>query len=109
MRCFQNVGLTEEARKFLEENVKTVADIICPFCSKTITQKMDSKVYDYINMFYGDGPDLQEYKLKDGRVVKEVVQVSPWSGGPMAFLCLEIDGKQVYKWKDKDIEIMSGS
>ena len=98
MRCYQHVGLTEEAELFLKENVKMVPHVVCPKCQEVISHQprvLKSKVVD---MFYGDGPSCNTYELKDGRVAEEVVQVAPWSSGPMGFMCLVIDGKPHFEW-----------
>jgi hypothetical protein len=67
-----------------------------------IVEEKDYKDARGLGMF-GDGPMLKEYKLKDGKVAKEIVQASPWSGGPCIFLCLEVGGKRMFEWSDDDI------
>jgi hypothetical protein len=105
MRCYQHVGLTSEAEAFLSENVATEPNLICPHCSEVITTKkvvISSEEYD---AFYGDGPTLPTYRLKNGEAIKEVVQAMPWSSGPMGFLCLENSkGEEMFQWTEKEIE-----
>ena len=99
MRCYQHIELNKRACAFLEKNaIKTPICICCKRGGEII-----SKVYAHEDMFYGDGPDLHEYKLNSGGIAKEVVQIAPWSGGPMGFLCLEINGKRKFKWTEKEI------
>jgi hypothetical protein len=99
MRCYQFVGLTNEAKKFLEENVEMIPNMVCPDCGKVLTTKQNIINTETMDLFYGDGPTVNQYRLNDGRVISEVVQGVPWSSGPMAFLCLLIDGVEEFKWK----------
>ena len=108
MRCYQEIGLTPEARQFVLENTKMVPNITCPDCGKVITERLDCKEYRFEEMFYEDGAHLLEYQLKDGRVAREIVQCSPWSSGPMAFFCLEIENQdgtkeRVFEWDEEEI------
>lgn len=103
IRMYQHIGLTTEAYVFLTENTKRVPSSVCPKCSHAISTRMDFKIYMEEDVFYGDGPSLHEYSLKDGRVVREVIQAMPMSSGPMGFLCLEIDGERLFEWTDDEI------
>lgn len=119
MRMYQHIGLTTEAYVFLTENAKRVPSSVCPKCSHVISERMDSKVYDEKDVFYGDGPSLREFPLKDGRVAREVLQACPWSSGPIGFLCLEVGTpsgrergssgnydilwKRMFEWTDEEI------
>jgi len=98
------MGLTPDAEDFLRENVIRIPDVICPKCGEVITTKMDTSVLRREALFYDDGPAIIEYKLKDGRTCTEIIQCSPWSSGPMGFMCLEIDGKHMFEWTDEEIE-----
>jgi len=103
MRCYQHIGLTDEAEHFLDVNAETES-VKCPTCGcGTVTRRKILKTEEEA-LFYDDGPLLQTYLLKDGRECKEAVQCAPWSSGPMGFLCLEIDGEEVFKWTEKEIE-----
>jgi len=102
-RSYQEIGLTEKAEDFLEENCQRIPNVVCPKCGEVISTKQDSKEYAFEDMFYGAGPCLREYRLNDGRVAREVVQTAPWDGGPMAFFCLEIDGKREFEWTEDEI------
>jgi len=99
MRCYQHIGLNRKADEFLSENVERIPDIICPHCKELISTKLNILNTKHEDMFYGDGPDLRTFKLKDGRECKEIVQDAPWSSGPMGFLCLEISNKKRFEWK----------
>jgi len=104
MRCYQEIGLKPEAESWLRENVWMIPNQICPHCQKVISERMDSKVYEKVDSFYNDGPHLQEYTLKDGSKVKEVVQIEPWSSGPMSFFCLQKeDGTRMFEWTGDDV------
>jgi len=106
MRMHQYMGLTKKAERFLEVNIKMVPDIICPKCKEVITMKRDTKPYSKIQgMYPEDTYALLEYYLKDGTIVKEVLQAQPWSSGPMSFICLELEnGKKIFKWSKEEID-----
>jgi hypothetical protein len=99
MRCHQYVGLTKEADEFLAAHVERIPDVVCPKCKEVISTKPHILSVVKEDAFYGDGPNLRTYVLKDKRLAKEVVQVQPWSSGPMSFICLEIDEKRWFEWK----------
>ena len=99
MRCHQFVGLNKEADKFLRDNVAQIPNIICPHCKTVISTKRKVLSTEHQDAFYGDGPTLHIYELKDGRICSEILQAQPWSSGPMSFLCLEIRGKKMFEWK----------
>lgn len=107
MRCTQLMGLTEGALNFLDENVEQVPAIVCDDCSKVITTQMkvvDTEDAGHVGMS-NDGPILRHFQLKDGSIVKEVIQASPWSSGPCIFICLEKeDGTRMFEWSQKDID-----
>jgi len=104
MRCYQHRGLTLTAEKFLMQHVTMVPDEVCPTCGELISQKKKVIAIEHIDMFYGDGPYLHTYELKSGDTVKEIVQSSPWSSGPVVFLCLVIEGKRMFEWDQKEID-----
>lgn len=103
MRCYQHVGLTEEAKSFLENNVETIPDGTCPKCGEVITTKMNRSLIRTIELFCDDGPSEYMYKLKDGTYCKEVLQAAPWNSGPMGFMCLETDSGLIFKWSQEEI------
>jgi len=109
MRCTQFIGLSYEAETFIDENVKHMPSETCVTCGHTSGGEFTMRVYDTeigrsAGMF-DDGPDLHEYILKDGQRIREVVQCTPWSSGPMIFLCLENEaGKKICEWDDEEIE-----
>jgi len=108
MRCYQEIGLTPEAHEWIDKNANQVPCQQCPKCGEVITWKYDYRVYETQEMFYNDGPALKEFKLKDGRIAQEVVQCSPWSSGPMAFFCLEVENpdgtrERMFEWTDEEI------
>lgn len=107
MRMTQVMGLTEKAKKFIEKNVGKVPLIVCPKCQHVVSEKLDGSVWKdekSLGMF-DDGPKLYSYYLKNGLTIKEVVQATTYSSGPVIFLCLEDSfGKQLFKWSKKEIE-----
>jgi len=102
MRCHQFVGLTKEADQFLADNVERIPNEFCPHCNKQISDKMHVISSEHQDAFYGDGPSMRTYTLKDGRICKEILQTQPWSSGPMSFLCLEIEGVKFFEWKHNE-------
>jgi hypothetical protein len=107
-RSWQFVGLKPEATAWLDENVRTVREPAgkCPTCSRDGYVQCSREVISSTkhDSFYGEGPTLHVYRLKDGRKVVEVVQDEPWSSGPVTFLCLEVDGKRMFEWPQADID-----
>lgn len=108
MRCTQIMGLTEEAKKFLEENCEMVSDMICPTCGEVITQKMNRSIYRNNNesgILNDDDLPLYSYVLKDERIIFETEQETKWSSGPRIFLCLSDEyGIPMFKWDQKVID-----
>ena len=39
---------------------------------------------------FGEEVDLGEWRTEDGCLIREIVQASPWSSGPMIFTCLAV-------------------
>lgn len=103
-RSYHGIGLTSEALKWIEDNCVKEPDLICPHCQKTISEKVKIISKKHADCFYGDGPDLRKMVTHGGEIVQEVIQTSPWSGGPVVFLCLEINGKKQFKWSEAEIE-----
>jgi len=107
MRCFQLMGLTPEAENFLSVNCATEPDMnsLCPHCGKPTKEQRIVLGVKHVESFYTDGPDLHTYKLKDGRIIKEIIQAEPWSSGPVSFLCLELeDGTRIGEWSQEEID-----
>jgi len=105
MRMHQYIGLNDRARKWLEKHAQKVPGSRCSHCNQVLSTILSRRVYSTDEIFY-DTLSLYEYTLTDGTVVREVLQDQPWSSGPMSFLCLEIEGKQRFKWSRKEIEGM---
>lgn len=103
MRSDQWIGLTDEARAFLDEHAAMVPGDRCPKCDHILNHKRDCQEREWVDGMFGTpaGP-LIDYKLKDGRVAKEVVQEAPWSSGPCFFICLEIDEVRCFEWPEEE-------
>ena len=105
MRCTQWVGLSVEARDFLDKNANTIGSRPCPHCGKHTEEVMETvKVDACATGMFGEELPLEAWKLKDGRVAQEVEQASPWSSGPVIFTCLEIDGERIGEWPQEKID-----
>jgi hypothetical protein len=107
MRCTQLIGLPKNAIKFLNKNVELIPNVCCPNCKTIINTKWNAKIYASAKDegMFDDGPDLLEYTLIDGKIIREKVQAAPWSSGPCIFLMLVDESEKIlYKWTDKEIE-----
>ena len=90
MRTDQYMGLPNSANELLEEAEKVfVGEFEGAFGSKF-------PLYNWI--------------LKDGRVLTEYVQTSPWNSGPMFFLALmdRKNKKPIATWTDEEIKSYGG-
>ena len=71
-RSTQLIGLTDAAKRFVKDLKELESDSSAS------------------GMFHEKIP-LRKWKAPKGGVVREYVQESPWSSGPMLFLCLDLD------------------
>lgn len=107
MRQTQLRGLTNEALNFLNENCMRVPIKFCPHCNEVLEIGQKCEVYFDASQtgMFDDGPNLYKYYLKDGSVVKEVIQAVPWSSGPCIFMCLEDEkGARIFEWPESEID-----
>jgi hypothetical protein len=107
MRCTQLQGLTPEATKFLDENGKIVVHSKCPHCDGVLSEGIERNVYADASGegMFDDGPMLNQYTLKGGKIVRDIVQATVWSSGPCIFLCLEDEeGNQLFPWPQEKID-----
>jgi len=86
------IGLSEAARKFLDEKCIKLKQITYDENNKPISEIEAYKSekgdrYHWHSMFGGKYP-LNVYFLKDGSKVYEKVQLDPWSSGPNIFTAL---------------------
>lgn len=102
-RQYNGEYLKEEAQEWLNEHVTATISSTCPTC-RHVTPAVKRIVSEkHEDLFYGDGPNLPTYELKDGNEVDVIVQASPWSSGPYAFLCLELKGVKMFEWTEEEI------
>lgn len=92
MRMDQYVGLSYGGQKFLEENAEVDhfqllknGEIV-----EEYTEPRKTRCGQIEGAFGNDFP-IFEYSLKDGSIVYEFVQASPWSSGPVYFIALSYD------------------
>ena len=91
MRMTQFIGLTSNAKLFLQLNAVQVLDT----------------VGEITGMFNEHVVDLKSYLLTDGKICQEYVQAEPWSSGPCIFLALQYsDGTPIEEtlWNPEDID-----
>lgn len=89
-RSTQYIGLNKAARDYLENCM--------PLPSDTQIEGLCGEV---IHLVKYECPD--SLCSREGAVIREVMQETPWSRGPMFFTCLEVDfnngGKAtMYEW-----------
>lgn len=96
MRCDQHMGLTETARKITENRDVAYTEMTSRLFPDNHTEHLPAKevlvkpgVYDVYRGMFDQEYDLLEYRLKDGRILREFVQAEPWSSGPVFFLALK--------------------
>lgn len=106
MRCTQLFGLTDLARAYISENVRTIPCNPCPHCGEPTSSTLDMVEYEDASDagMFNDGPMLHRYNLKVGGYVEEYIQASPWSSGPCIFLALRDEkGNTFCKWTEEQI------
>lgn len=123
MRMDQFIGLSSNANKYLEKygsketiTIKTIRNnhrlnIAYEEESKYEDIEKGISIFKYSSMFDYDEPTgvLSSYTLKDGRVVHEKVQSTPWSSGPMFFTALAWENGELIEatlWDDEEINKM---
>lgn len=105
MRTYQHFGLTGTAELWLEKFCVQEPEVVCPICDHVLITKLKILSEEQLDSFYENGPVLHTYLTKNGGIVKEVVQMMPWSSGPCGFLCLELeDGTRIGEWDEEEIE-----
>jgi len=109
IRCDQWIGLTNVAHEWLREHVKLVEanHVFCPHCGGEVHHdtRMETVEEDrFVYGMFGDKLLFGTWRLKDGKLVREVLQADPWSSGPCFFTCLELeDGTRIGEWSDEEI------
>jgi len=108
MRTDQFVGLNKKARKWLDENAETDTFLLYKNAklANEWTEPRCERYKEWEGAF-GNSVPLHKYHLKDGSFALEVVQAEPWSSGPIAFTCLEKNGKRIRKsvWSERDMGV----
>ena len=85
MRTTQYIGLNAAGLRF-------VKDLECVTHIRNTTE----------GMFMEEIP-LGVWMSVGGHIIKEVVQVAPWSSGPMIFTCLDHEnGRRYHEWKEDE-------
>lgn len=94
MRTDQFIGLTKKAQEFVKDleelpNARKILEGAFGNNFELGAWEMPSK----------ENSPVEEY------IIREILQASPWSSGPMFFTCLEVDFQngariQIYQWID---------
>jgi hypothetical protein len=97
------VGLSKRALTFLRNEGKTKSVNSCEHCGHCSGKELVSQTYETIEVFVNEDYQLQKWRLKDGRIAKEVVQCIPWDSGPILYTCLEIDGVRKFLHNEDEV------
>jgi len=104
----QFVGISPRAKKYIKNNCKK--DLIEVFKNGILDKSYETPVKEPGHITFGmfeEEIQLFSYVLKDGSIIVEVEQASPWASGPVIFTCLEDEaGKRIGEWTDKEIDSM---
>jgi len=101
IRCTQPQGLPSEAEDFLRENAAVLDR--CGFCGRH--NGYDTRKIGETGMF--DDLPILEYRLKNGCVAQEFVQLTIWDCGPMIWMGLKVGDKE-FRWNEDTIESLTG-
>lgn len=108
MRMTQFVGLSDRAKKYIEDNCKK--DLIEVYKNEVLDKSYFMPVKEPGHKIFGmfeEEIQLFSYTFKDGSIIVEVEQASPWASGPVIFTCLEDEaGKRIGEWTNKEIDNM---
>lgn len=108
MRMTQWIGLHVSAEAFIEENILT-EKVKCPQCGCGEVGKKKIEFNGRVaNGMFNDEIKLRTFYLKDGSILEEVVQCSPWSSGPMIFTCLATTDFETKfcEWPEEEVDRM---
>lgn len=109
MRETQFIGLSPEAETWLVKNCIFEHDK-CPHCNEILenTKRLEvvGKSGVVEGMFAEEVCNLRVFKTNDGNKISEVEQCTPWSSGPVIFLCLQDlkTAKNFCEWSEEDIQ-----
>jgi hypothetical protein len=99
IRQTQYIGLTKAAEDYLSVFGKRIGTNPCPHCSRFTSTDYKKRQYSTTYGMFEEEIPLWEYELNNGDVVREEVQISPWSSGPMIFVKLvDSMGKDLFSW-----------
>ena len=104
MRCDQFMGVTTEARKYLD-SYKVVDR--CNKCKRPFPPTL--KVIGHFAGMFDNEYDLHEYALSNDWTAREYLQAAPWSSGPCFFLGLKVYDdenrlRRTFEWPEVEID-----
>ena len=116
----QNCGLTTQGKEFIKKScihdkIETYrnGELIDIHSEPRKVIYKESKPDEFGDYSFAD-PDLLEYLTKDGKKIREIIQVAPWLSGPNYFLCLDgpnyflcledEEGNRIFEWNEEEIE-----
>ena len=107
MRTVQFVGLSDKAKKYIEDEGKN--DLIEVFKNGILDRSYSMPVREHGNISFGmfeEEIQLFNYTLNDGSIIMESEQTSPWALGPIIFTYLENEaGIHVGKWTEEEMKV----
>jgi hypothetical protein len=89
-RSTQYIGLTKEARKFIEEHSEVTEVNFNNGYGNCKVYKPKTEIIGKCGMF--DEYDIVKYKLTDGSYAEEFIQFQECCSGPIIFIGLKYDG-----------------
>ena len=99
-RSDQIVGITKEARDFIEKNQAVPEP--CSKCKRPFSP--NSKTCGIFTGMFGHEYPLFEYELKNGKIAQKKVQADPWSSGPVFFIKLVVSDEKEYMWTEEEMQ-----
>ena len=104
IRMTQFIGLTDEAKVWLERNGQREAKT-CPHCNGILETRLAFSLSDRVTCgMFAEEIRLRDFHLSNRSVARETVQRAEWSSGPVIFTCLEIDGESRFEWTEEEMD-----
>ena len=107
MRTVQFVGLSDKAKKYIEDEGKN--DLMEVFKNGILDRSYNMPVREPGNITFGmfeEEIQLFNYTLNDGSILMESEQTSSWALGPIIFTYLENEaGTHIGEWTEEEMRM----